>query len=133
VCVGLLFLTPSTSVLAAAQDLVPNASTQPPQASDAAVARADAQSDAKGDVSRTGWILFGVFGQWIAPVVAYTVPHDPPAMRLIGKTPEYTAAYVQEWKHRSKAQRVKHAWIGFGLTLGAAIAICTVGPACYSS
>ncbi len=110
-------LTPATSTLAAAQDLVPNATNQTPQAGDATVARTTAQADAKGDVSRTGWMVFGFFTLWIAPVVAYTVPHNPPSIRLTGKTPEYTVAYVDEWKHRSKARRVKHAWIGAGLAV----------------
>jgi uncharacterized membrane protein len=79
------------------------------------VARTAAEADAKRDVSGTGWIFSGAFFPFLAPVVAYAVPHDPPAMRLIGKTPEYTTAYVETWKHRSRAQRTKYAWIGFGI------------------
>jgi hypothetical protein len=35
----------------------------------------------------------------------------------VPKTPEYTADYVETWKHRSQHQRVKHAWIGLGIAV----------------
>ena len=103
----------------------PGDQTQGPSLSDAASARMAAEADAKRDVSRTTWILFGVFAPYAAPVVAYAVPHDPPATRLSGKTPEYTAFYVETWKDRSKARRAKHAWIGVGIFAGIAIASLT--------
>ena len=131
-CVGLSFLAAASPASVVAQDALPlvvnlaadesraipsspGDPTQGTPLNDAAVARMAAEADAKRDVERTGWILFGLTTLWIAPVVAYAVPRNPPAVRLIGKTPEYTSSYTETWKRRSKARRAKYAWIGAGI------------------
>ena len=54
-------------------------------------------------------------------VTAYAVNPDPPATRIFEKSPEYTVFYVETWKDRSHARRVKHAWIGFGIGMAAVL------------
>jgi hypothetical protein len=101
--------------------------TQGTPFNDAAAARMAAEADAKRDVDRTGWIVFGVITLWIAPVVAYAVPRNPPAVRLMSKTPEYTSSYTETWKRRSKARRAKYAWTGAGIGTAMVAAIVASG------
>jgi hypothetical protein len=58
---------------------------------------------------------------FVTLITAYAVNPDPPATRLIGKSPEYTGFYVATWKDRTKHQRVRHAWIGLGITAAAMV------------
>ena len=63
-----------------------------------------------------------------APLIAaYAVHPDPPATRLLDKTPEYTTFYVEKWKDRSKHERVKHAWIGAGIGVPVMFGLLLVG------
>jgi hypothetical protein len=95
--------------------------TEAPPLSDAQAAVMAAEADAKRDISGAKWKLLGMAGYIFGATVvaAYAVRPDPPATRLLGKSPEYTAFYVETWKDRSKARRVKHAWIGLGIGMGA--------------
>jgi hypothetical protein len=104
--------------------------------SDARAAVMAAEADAKRDISGTKWALLGAAGfiYGATVIAAYAVRPDPPATRLLGKSPEYTAFYVETWKDRSHARRVKHAWIGFGTfwaaIVGAMIIDCNTGDGC---
>jgi hypothetical protein len=119
-----------------ARSTSPGDVTQAPPVSEARAAVMAAEADAKRDISGAKWTLIGVAaGLYILPVItAYAVHPDPPAARLNGKTPEYTAFYQETWKDRSKARRVRHAWIGVGIfwaaAAGAVIVACNTGSGC---
>jgi hypothetical protein len=104
-----------------ASSTTPGDWTQAPRPSEARAAVMLAEADAKRDISATKWKLIGMAGflYGATMVTAYAVHPDPPATRLIGRTPEYTAFYVETWKDRSKARRVKNAWIGLGIGVAA--------------
>lgn len=109
--------------------------TQPLPVSDARAAVMAAEADASRDISGTKWKLIGLAGMYVLPMVAaYAVHPDPPATRLIGKTPEYTAFYVETWKDRTKHRRVKNAWIGLGISFaafaGGSLFICAASGEC---
>ena len=114
----------------------PGDRTQGPPSSDAAAVRGAAEVDARRDVGRTKWILIGVAaGTFVPSMLAVHLVHpNPPATRFIGKTPEYTAFYVETWKNRSHARRVKYAWIGVGIffaVAGGIVAVaCGTGGGC---
>ena len=119
-----------------ARSTSPGEVTQAPPVSDARAAVMAAEADAKRDISGAKWTLIGMPGFFYGAtiVTAYAVHPDPPATRLMGKSPEYTAFYEETWKDRSHARRVKHAWIGAGIGLGvligAAIIDCNTGSPC---
>jgi hypothetical protein len=132
--VGMAPPSPSDSVdLASDESQVstanPGDGTQGPPPSDATAAVMAARADAKRDISGTKWVLIGAASQLFFPSVfgLYAVNPDPPEARFIGKTPEYTAFYVETWKARTKARRMKHAWIGVGVVwaaVGALFVVC---------
>ena len=58
-----------------------------------------------------GVLLFGILA---APICVYLYPHSPspPLERLLGKTPEYVAAYTQAY--RSKVISLRKRWVTAG-------------------
>ena len=58
-----------------------------------------------------GVLLFGILA---APTCVHLYPHSPrpPPERLLGKTPEYVAAYTQAY--RSKAISLRKRWVTAG-------------------
>jgi len=119
-----------------ARSTSPGEVTQAPPVSDARAAVMAAEADAKRDISRTKWTLLGMAGLLYGATVvtAYAVNPDPPATRIFEKSPEYTVFYVETWKDRSHARRVKHAWIGFGIgvaaVLGGTLLVCGLEGSC---
>ncbi len=119
-----------------ARSTSPGDGTQAPPISDARAAVMAAEADAKRDISRTKWTLLGMAGLLYGATVvtAYAVNPDPPATRIFEKSPEYTVFYVETWKDRSHARRVKHAWIGFGIgvaaVLGGTLLVCGLEGSC---
>ena len=79
-----------------------------------------AQMDAMSDVNGTLWMgagfLFGLFGIG----AAYLIEPDPPASRLLGKSPEYVAAYTDCYRDAARDIQVKKATVG-----------CVVGTLLY--
>ena len=113
-----------------ARSTSPGEVTQAPPVSDARAAVMAAEADAKRDISGAKWTLIGMPGVFFGAtiVTAYVVHPDPPPTRLFGKSREYTDFYVETWKDRSHARRVKHAWIGLGIGVaalaGGALLVC---------
>ncbi|MCK4396557.1 hypothetical protein KAW96_08195 [candidate division WOR-3 bacterium] len=89
-------------------------------AQETANAVAQAQVDAANDVNSTLWMgagcLFGILGVG----AAYVIEPSPKAARLLGKSPEYVAAYTDAYKQKAKSVQTSNAWIG-----------CLVGSALY--
>ena len=88
------------------------------QANIAAEARAAAEADAKANVNTKIWFTVGCLGGWMGLVVSYLYQPSPPAGRLVGKSPEYVAAYTDAYKEAAKKIQTKWAWTGC-LTAGA--------------
>ena len=87
-----------------------------------AEAIADAEKDAAIDVDTTRWFWGGCFGG----VGALTqIEPSPPASRLIGKSPEYTAYYTDAYKAKASELQSSAARNGF-ITTGAVCLGCGI-------
>ncbi|TET47142.1 hypothetical protein E3J62_02345 [candidate division TA06 bacterium] len=73
--------------------------------------RAKAQADADAEVSKGVWFMIG-FLSCVGVLIAYAVTPSPPQARLIGKSPEYVAAYTDAFA--SKAKNVQTLWAAGG-------------------
>ncbi|MCD6507660.1 hypothetical protein J7M22_13705 [Candidatus Poribacteria bacterium] len=75
-------------------------------------AKAAAEADAKANTNTGLWFVAGCLGGWVGLLVAYIYQPSPPASRLLGKSPEYVAAYTDAYKDAAKRIQVKWAWTG---------------------
>ena len=74
-----------------------------------AEAIAAAERDARNDVNKGLWFLGGCFGGVIGVIIAYSVEPSPPAIRLLGKSPEYVAFYTQAYAKKAKKLQTNSA------------------------
>lgn len=81
---------------------------------DAQRGRADGERDAHAAVNKPLWFAAGCLGGCIGVGVAYLMSPNPPALVLLGKSPEYAAAYTDAYKARAKSDQRKWAWYGCG-------------------
>ena len=81
-------------------------------AQDAGDACLQAQMDAERDVTGPLWFgagcLFGILGVG----AAYLIEPSHSAMGLLGKSPEYVAAYTDCYKDKGRSIQTKNAWTG---------------------
>lgn len=95
-------------------------------AEDAGDACLQAQMDAERNVSGPLWFgagcLFGILGVG----AAYLIEPSPSAMGLLGKSPEYVAAYTDCYKDKGRSVQTKNAWIGCLVGSAAEAAIYTI-------
>ncbi len=80
-------------------------------AQDTATACADAERQAESDVSAGTWFAFGCF----LGILVYLIglqPENPPAANLLGKPPEYVAAYTDCYRAKTKDIKSKNALTG---------------------
>lgn len=80
-------------------------------------AKMDARADSKGGV----WFVVGCLLGCIGPLIAYLIEPNPQAMRLVGQSPEYVAAYTDAYKKQAKSQNAKQAFLG--CLVGTAISV----------
>ncbi len=72
------------------------------QSSNATQACAQARQDVEMNINKTIWLLAGFFFQVAGIVGAYLIEPSPPASKLLGKSPEYVAAYTDCYKEAGK-------------------------------
>ena len=85
-----------------------------------------AEMDAQKDVNGTLWIAAGFFFGLLGIGAAYIIEPDPPMSRLVGKSPEYVAAYTDCYKRAGRSIQVNKALIG-------CVANAVVITACYGA
>ncbi len=84
---------------------------------DASAAMADAQRDAQIETNDFIWFVGGAcYGLGI--LLAYALEPSPPAIRLLGKSPEYVAVYSDSYRRTLKGERARMAWVGCGALAG---------------
>ena len=76
---------------------------------------AQAEIDAKADVNKTLWFIAGFFGGVLGLILSYVLPPSPPATRLVGKSPEYIAAYTDHYKRVAQKEQFNTALTGCGV------------------
>jgi hypothetical protein len=72
------------------------------------------EADANQETSGALWFVAGCGLEVVGVVLAYVIKPTPAASRLVGKTPEYVAAYTDCYQSKALAIQEKWAWIGCG-------------------
>lgn len=80
-------------------------------AQDAATACMDAERQAQSDISGGTWFALGCLFGIIVYLIALQEP-NPPATQLLGKSPEYVAAYTDCYRKKGKQIKSKNALTG---------------------
>jgi hypothetical protein len=70
------------------------------------------QMDGKANTNGVLWLGAGCLFELVGLAAAYLYTPNPPAMRLLGKSPEYVAAYTDAYGEGAKNVQTSNAWIG---------------------
>ena len=87
-----------------------------------AEARAAGERDAELDANRTLWFAAGCLGGITGLLVSYIYTPSPPAVRLLGKSPEYVAVYTDAYRQKARKIQSGQALLGCGVACGAYVA-----------
>ena len=82
------------------------------QQDDLMAGRMAGEQAAKTDVSGTLWFVIGCFGGLTGIIVAYVYEPSPPSAQLLGKSPEYVAAYTDAYRATAKSVQTSKAVTG---------------------
>ena len=89
-------------------------------AQDVGIACADAERQARSDISGGTWFLIGCVIGPIGYLLSMTEP-NPPSTHLLGKSPEYVAAYTDCYRRMGKSIKTKNAMTGCLVGTGVSI------------
>jgi hypothetical protein len=92
-------------------------------AQETSTACSDAERQATTDVSGGTWFAIGCLAGFIGWLIAYSMDTNPPAASLVGKSPEYVAAYSDCYKKKAKGIKSNRALVGCLISTGAALII----------
>ena len=70
------------------------------------------QQQAEADFNKAMWLGVGCLLGWVGLLIGYLVQPSPPATALMGKSPEYVAAYTEAYKEKMKSLQTKYALVG---------------------
>jgi hypothetical protein len=70
------------------------------------------QVDGRANTSSILWFGAGCLFELLGVAAAYLMTPNPPAMRLLGKSPEYVAAYTDAYGTSAKNVQTNNAWLG---------------------
>jgi hypothetical protein len=94
-------------------------------AQDVATACMDAERQAKSDISGGTWFLIGCLIGPIGYLLAMSEP-NPPSTNLLGKSPEYVAAYTDCYRRMGKAIKTKNAMTGCIISVAAEVVLLVI-------
>lgn len=80
-------------------------------------ARMQAEMDAKRNASAAIYFVIGCAGSLLGLLIAQISTPSPPAMALVGKSPEYVAAYTDVYVRTIKSIRTKYSLYGCGASI----------------
>ena len=72
----------------------------------------DAKRDAEQNIDREIWFLFGCVGGLMTIMAIHLYQPTPPAVALLGKSPEYVAYYTDAYIENTKNRQIEGAVIG---------------------
>lgn len=75
---------------------------------------AEGRRDGEAETTGILWFVAGCGLNILGVLAAYLIKPSPPAMKLVGKSPEYVAAYTDCYKDAAVSVQTKWAWIGCG-------------------
>ena len=73
-----------------------------------------AEQDATMDTNGTLWFAAGCLGGVIGLLAAYAIQPNPPASKLVGKSPTYVATYTDCYRAKAKNIQTHKALLGCG-------------------
>ena len=85
----------------------------------------DGEMQAERDISAGTWFAIGCLAGLIGYLIAMQEP-NPPATALIGKEPEYVAAYTDCYRRKGKSIKTKNALTGCLVANAATLAIYVI-------
>ncbi len=74
-----------------------------------------AEQDATMDTNGTLWFAAGCLGGVIGLLAAYAIQPNPPASKLVGKSPSYVATYTDCYRAKAKNIQTHKALTGCGV------------------
>lgn len=86
-----------------------------------------AERDAEADTNPLIWMGAGFFLGVIGVGAAYLYQPSPPLSRLMGKSPEYVAAYTDTYKRKARDIQTRNALTGCAIETG----LCCTFYLCY--
>ena len=90
------------------------------QQSDLVAGRMAGEQSARAATNGNLWLAAGCLAGIVGVVIAYVVEQNPPATALLGKSPEYVAAYTDGYRMTAARIQTGKAWTG-----------CIVGTVIY--
>jgi len=76
----------------------------------------EAEKQAIVDANGTLWLVVGCVGSILAVVIGQVIEPKPPQSALLGKSPEYVAAYTDAYVKKVKKIRLNNSLIGCGIS-----------------
>lgn len=96
-------------------------------------AKAAAEADAEAKTSKFAWFALGCVGGVFGLAAGYLHEPSPPAGALLGKSPEYVAAYSDTYAEKAKGIQKRNAMYGCVLGTLASVALGVVLGAAEAS
>jgi len=82
------------------------------QQGEIAAGRVAGAQAARASTNGTMWFAAGCLFGWLGLLVAYVIQPNPPATMLLGKSPEYVAAYTDSYRMTARGVQTGRAWTG---------------------
>jgi hypothetical protein len=93
------------------------------------------RADGQVNTSSVLWLGAGCLFTQLGVAAAYLYTPNPPALRLLGKSPEYVAAYTDAYGDAAKKVQTSNAWTGCVVTslvyLGSYLLLVVASPSWY--
>jgi len=99
-------------VIAAVMSLMVFAMPILAQQDDFMAGRMAGEQAARASTNGTLWLAIGCVGNVLGLIIAYVYEPNPPATMLLGKSPEYVAAYTDAYKTTAKSIQSSKALTG---------------------
>lgn len=80
-----------------------------------------AEREAEFNTKKGTWFFIGFFGNILGILIASVYEPIPPASRLLGKTPEFTALYTDAYIAKGRSVQYRQSAIGLAVAIGLAI------------
>lgn len=85
-----------------------------------------AEQGAEYDVQKVKWFFIGFLGNILGILIASIYEPTPPASRLLGKSNEYIASYIDTYKAKCRRIQVNQSAIGFVVACGLGILLAII-------
>ena len=84
-------------------------------ANEMAEGRVTGEADAESATNKGLWFIAGCLGGVLGLIISYVYTPTPPSSRLLGKSPEYVAAYSDAYREKAKKLQTNMALTGCGV------------------